>query len=352
MATGSGSHAVMKSSLAKALIESGVQHYDLGGIIGDIATGGLAEIPNMLKGLTPSNSYQAQLAPTTQSNFAPTIDQAQTNALAVNPQQTQLAQALLSQSQGQGPNPAQAQLAQATGNNIAAQGAMMAGQRGSSSNAGLLARQIAQQGAATQQQAVGQGATLQAEQQLGAQRQLQDLYGQQQAGANQLLGTAASAQNSQNTGNIQNYGQQQGINSGVAQGNTNAQSQLIGGLLNGGAGAITAFAAKGGKVENSGAITPPDGKPQQLTDGGSVPGKPEYSGNDVRNDTELALLSKGEVVLPNEVTKSADPAKKAAEFMKHLKGDDDKPSYDKVAQSKKSLKKRIEELEMCMGGKI
>ena len=69
---------------------------------------------------------------------------------------------------GTGPNPAQAQLAQATGTNVANQAALMAGQRGAGSNVGLIARQAGQQGAATQQNAVGQAATLQANQSLNA----------------------------------------------------------------------------------------------------------------------------------------------------------------------------------------
>lgn len=79
---------------------------------------------------------------------------------------------------GRGPNPAMAALAQQTGQNVSNQAALMAGQRGAGSNVGLMARQAAQQGAATQQEAVGQGATLQAQQQLAA---LQGITGQQQA---------------------------------------------------------------------------------------------------------------------------------------------------------------------------
>ena len=60
---------------------------------------------------------------------------------------------------GTGPNPAKAALAQATGQNVANQNALMAGQRGANQNVGLIARQAAQQGANTQQQAAGQGAT-------------------------------------------------------------------------------------------------------------------------------------------------------------------------------------------------
>lgn len=83
-------------------------------------------------------------------------------------------------SEGRGPNPALAALHQATGENVANQAALMAGQRGAGANVGLIARQAAQQGANTQQQAVGQGATLQAQQQMNA---LSGLSAQQQAQA-------------------------------------------------------------------------------------------------------------------------------------------------------------------------
>lgn len=93
---------------------------------------------------------------------------------------------------GTGPNPAQAALNQSTGQNVANQAALMAGQRGAGSNVGLIARQAAQQGAATQQQAVGQGATLQAQQQLNA---LSGLTAQQQAiGATQQNAANIAAQ--------------------------------------------------------------------------------------------------------------------------------------------------------------
>lgn len=79
---------------------------------------------------------------------------------------------------GRGPNPAQAMLNQATGQNVANQAALMAGQRGAGANVGLMARQAAQQGGALQQQAVGQGATMQSQQMLNA---LAGLSAQQQA---------------------------------------------------------------------------------------------------------------------------------------------------------------------------
>lgn len=109
---------------------------------------------------------------------------------------------------GRGPNPAQAMLNQQTGNNIAQQAALMAGQRGAGANVGLLARQAAQQGAATQQQAVGQGATMQAQQSLNA---LSGLTAAQQAAANVAQ---------QQVGNQQS---QQQLASGIAQQQINSQ---------------------------------------------------------------------------------------------------------------------------------
>lgn len=97
---------------------------------------------------------------------------------------------------GTGPNPAQAMLHQQTGQNIANQSAMMAGQRGAGANVGLMARQAAQQGAATQQQAVGQGATMQAQQSLGA-------LGQMSGMANNMAGNLTGQVN-QNVSSQQN----------------------------------------------------------------------------------------------------------------------------------------------------
>lgn len=101
-------------------------------------------------------------------------------------QQQALANQLQGVADGTGPNPAAAALAQATGNNVANQAALMASQRGSGANVGLLARQAALAGGNIQQQAAGQGATMQAQQQLNA---MQALQGQQQ-----LLGNTASNQ--------------------------------------------------------------------------------------------------------------------------------------------------------------
>lgn len=130
---------------------------------------------------------------------------------------------------GTGPNPAQAALNQSTGQNVANQAALMAGQRGAGANVGLLARQAAQQGAATQQQAVGQGATLQANQQIaglqgmaGVQRDMgqtnlglgnvgSGLVNQTQTGINALGGLGTSTVGLEQRNNEQQFGQGAGV---------------------------------------------------------------------------------------------------------------------------------------------
>ena len=136
-------------------------------------------IAHSQEGLAQQNLFQQQLAGLNGiGNEQSTYNQQQalSNQLAFNngagnqasvfQQQQSLANALQKQAAGTGINPVQNQLNENTGTNVANEAALMASQRGAGANAGLLARQAAQQGAATQQQAVGQAATLQAQQQL------------------------------------------------------------------------------------------------------------------------------------------------------------------------------------------
>lgn len=171
---------------------------------------------------------------------------------------------------GRGPNPAQAMLNQATGQNVANQAALMAGQRGSSSNVGLMARQAAQQGGNLQQQAVGQGATLQAQQALNALNSAGNMANAQVA--NQIGATNANTAAQQNE-QAQLYGVQGDVNKIAAaqQGNinnvygqlanTNMQGQqgMIGGIMKaigsgasmmGGMGGGGGGMAEGGDVES------------------------------------------------------------------------------------------------------
>lgn len=202
-------------------------------------------------------------------------------------QQQGLADRLYNQSQGQGPNPAQAQLAQNTANNVSQQAALMGSQRGSGANAGMLGRQIGQQGAAIEQQGIGQAATLQAQQQLAANQQLaaqqqamQQVAGQQvgqQAGA--LMGYNQSAQNEQQNvlnaisqQNNANMGMQSNINNanaGIAAVNAGNQGKLLGGVLGGLGSAL--MPAAGGAMAHGGVV-------QNFVDGGDVKGPQSFFG--------------------------------------------------------------------------
>lgn len=165
--------------------------------------------------------------------------------------------------QGQGPNPAQALLSQQTGQNVANQAALQASQRGASNNPALLARQAAQAGAGIQQNQVGQAATLQSQQQLGALGAQAGIAGQQAGIAGQQIGNQLAAQNSLTSAQQQQSGQLIGSNTALNQANlgnieqqntnnvkianTNAQGQqnLLGNVL-GAAGA--ALQAHGGEI--------------------------------------------------------------------------------------------------------
>ncbi len=179
--------------------------------------------------------------------------------------------------QGQGPNPAQAMLNQQTGQNVANQAALMAGQRGAGANTGLLARQAGMQGANTQQQAVGQGATMQAQQALnalqgytGAQSAIGGL-GTTQAGmqagmANQLAGQQIGQVNANTASALTNQGQMQNSLAGINQANVSNQASLnagntalantalqgkqglIGGFMNSFGSGISSMGASGGEV--------------------------------------------------------------------------------------------------------
>lgn len=171
---------------------------------------------------------------------------------------------------GTGPNPAQAQLAQATGANVANQAALMAGQRGAGQNVGLMTRQAAMQGAATQQAAAGQAATLQANQSLNAMGQAGNIAGQQVS--NQMGTTQAYNQNAQNEQGmllnaLQGYnqaqvGSQESLNknnAGLADRQLQNQAQMIGGVMNGAGAAMgkPPGMAQGGDVqafEDGGAV--------------------------------------------------------------------------------------------------
>lgn len=257
---------------------------------------------------------------------------------------------LAQQAAGQGPNPAQMALQNATGQNVAQQAALMAGQRGASANAGLMARQAAQQGANIQQQSVGQSALMQAQQQLAAQQGMGNL-------ASGMLGAQQNAINSYGGMGLQDQGQllnanmqAQGANAADLASRRGAAQQGFGQLIKAGGSALAMGAgggspapekmgpayAQGGEVKDGGPISQdtaqqfadglnnslglsgqsddPDapmskiGKFLGLTKGGHVPGKPRVSGDSSSNDTVPAMLSPGEIVVPRSAAQSPDKA--------------------------------------------
>jgi hypothetical protein len=155
---------------------------------------------------------------------------------------------------GNGPNPALAQLNQTTGTNVANQAALMAGQRGASSNVGLMARQAAQQGAATQQQAVGQAATTESQQQLNALNAQAGIAGQQVAETQTGLNNAATnnltnqsqilgAQTAYNSAETSGQGSVNTANTATNVGAQTEANTLINGGLSGASTALTNAAA-------------------------------------------------------------------------------------------------------------
>lgn len=232
--------------------------------------------------------------------------------------QQQSLQGLQGVASGTGPNPAQAMLQQATGQNVAQQASLMGSQRGVGSNAGLLARQAGQQGSQIQQNAVGQGATLQAQQQLAALGQLGNQGYNASGQYGQALGQyQQGAQNNQNS-LMQTSG-------ALTQENNKAQNNIIGGVTNGLGGIVNQGGqalgnwinkptpmAQGGEVPQTEATPGMKSNAMRMMfrNGGHVPGKPKVMGDNEANDTVPAMLSPGEIVVPR--TKAKDPKKAAA----------------------------------------
>ena len=280
---------------------------------------------------------------------------------------------------GTGPNPAQAQLAQSTGANTANQAALMAGQRGSSANPALIARQAAMQGGANQQQAAGQAATMQAQQSLGAMNQLGGIAGQQvqqQAQGNQAYNQAAQGQQQNLLNSIQGQnnaavGSQASVNAansagatavmgnqaaaigGLAKGAGSAAGMAGGGVGGGGGGAAMMLAAEGGSVPHfsdfltqkfasggkvqalvspgerylsPGAVKSVEKGANPMTSGEKIQGTPKVGGakNSYANDTVAKKLDEGGIVLPRSVTQSKTPGKDAHKFVEAILAKDGK----------------------------
>lgn len=223
--------------------------------------------------------------------------------------QSQVYNQLQNVANGTGPNPAQAMLNQSTGQNNAAQAALMAGQRGAGANTGLIARQAAQLGAANQQNAIGQAATLQANQSLNALGQAVNLatsqVNQQQTGISGLNQEAQGQQSNL----LNSLGQQNQTNAGVQIQNSKNNMGLVGGIANG-IGSATNLFAGGGIVGPQSKVGRHLCSGGMMKSGGKVPGKAQVPGNSFKNDTVSAKLSPGEIVVPRSA--ASDPEKAAA----------------------------------------
>lgn len=273
---------------------------------------------------------------------------------------------------GQGPNPAMAQYNQ----NIQSLAGQQAGAISSIQgiSPALAARMASQQGSSAMQNAAAQGATMQAQQQLGAMGQMGNIAGMQAGAANQMQG------------NINN------VNAGLAQQTMQNQMGFIGGLFGGASGALSPKSgavpkAEGGMIEapsrqiqgggmdisapisqpSTGDVTQsllskflsgdiayrdkPVGGPQALQTGmtkfGTALGdrngwnaanggvardfrsgggvraenqaqKAVKAGNSYANDKIPAVLSEGEVVIPRDVMLSTNPVKASADFVANV----------------------------------
>lgn len=288
--------------------------------------------------------------------------------------QAALNDALRNQMMGIGPNPAQAALANATANNVANQAALMAGQRGAGANAGMIARQAGQVGGNIQQQAVGQSALMQAQQQLAAQQAMQQ-QGQQALQAQGQATNAALNQQGQMLGAQGQYNQAlvsdsaatQGLNQAVSGANAQRNAGLIGGVL-GGIGSLVGLGkAHGGQIPSeyelfknhyygggqvNAMVSPGEGyvKPQaaQAVAQGDkdinsvmqeIPGKAKVKGDSPANDTVPKKLDAGGVVIPRTIMDKGEKA--AVDFLKDALRKGPENSKKEMSDFQSALKRAI-----------
>lgn len=301
-----------KAKFAMAVLHKTLQHFDgggtvlnavnpntglmgtLGGALGlnDNFQAGTADIHAGTNQDQLNSAYAgAQDALGRQTNFANAVNPVGLQGLAG---QQQLLSQLGAQSQGLGPNPAQAQLAQNTSANTANQAALMAGQRGASANAGMIARQAAQQGALNQQNAVGQAATLGAQQQLASQGQLANVAGQavqqQQSGIQGLNNAQQNEQNilqgantAANNANVQMQSNINNTNAQTAVANQKSNQGLFGGVVK---GLSSLSFAQGGEVKKYAAGGVASSGPQLGMAGGGGP--QSFAGNWLNSSTNTS----------------------------------------------------------------
>lgn len=282
-----------------------------------------------------------------------------------------LAASLWEQVHGQGPNLANQNLQNFTGQNVANQASLMAGQRGASSNPALIARLAAQQGAGIQQQAAGQAASNVLAQQLAAQQQLGNVYGTQGSLANQNYATTQSGVNANNQIGAQVAGQNAQANQGILGGLANAGGSALSGLLSqskpqqvgssfaeGGeinplstklpkkqvhipehlqhianiryphlahGGKVPIMVSPGERILNPKAASEvAKGKADPIKSSQPVPGKAKYKGDNYANDTVPKEAKAGSIVLPKHITEHPNAPQMAYDFVSRIKRGDHK----------------------------
>lgn len=87
-----------------------------------------------------------------------------------------------------------------------------------------------------------------------------------------------------------------------------------------------------------------------MAQGGPVPGKAKFPGNNIKNDTVPSVLSADEIVLPRSVTMAPNAPDMAREFVQKLKAKTS-PTYGKVLEAKRKLDEAVAR-HKCGGGKV
>lgn len=255
-----------------------------------------------------------------------------TSFTGMSPEQQSAMTGLSAIANGTAVTPAQLQMKQGLEASQAAAMSQAAAQRGVSP--GLSAHLAMQAQAENQQKTAQQTAMLRAqEQQAALGGVLHYGQGQQQLGqeAAQMKQNQANFNAKQIPGMLGGLGQAMnfvsslGGGAGAAAGGDAAAGggglEMAGGAADAGDLALMA-AYKGGSVPSHmhpvAQIYHPgfnEKKAMKMKGGGRVPGKPKMMGDHRSNDTVKAVLSPGEVVIPNHVMQSDDPVKGAADFV-------------------------------------
>jgi hypothetical protein len=322
------------------------------------------------------SDYQAQQAKLNESNYANAIQQAQggffgagqmSNQTAA--QQAALAQALQDQAAGKGPSLAQMQLKQATQQNAQSAAGQIASQRGL--NPALAARMVGQNTASMNQQAAGQSSMARLQEQMAAREQLGGLLGTQrsqdiaQMQANTgMFGSAGGLQNAQNQNRISNMGMMQNINSQTAMQNAQMQNQAS--QYNADAQNQAKYWNAKGQMDNYGKILQGAGQAvgalfgaynggvvPSYKDGGLIPGTPAVPYDSPKNDTVLAKLSPGEIVIPQSIADDPEKSKAFIDAVQSGQEENKAPDYGQVLNAIRELQNKVQQLQgYNRGGRI